>query len=285
MKNARLLRKFVLLNITNYYPMNTFTVYPNQIDSNNFDLQSYLDRINFTGAVNSSIGCISKIMECQLFSVPFENLDVQAGKAISLAGNDIVDKIIGRNRGGYCYEVNGLFALALQKIGIPFIFIAARPLITPFENPRTHMAIIATVEEEEYLIDLGFGGDGIRVPVKLSQLESVSKQGSETFSLAKTGDNEYLLKSLNNNEWRHLYSFNLHPQRWIDFKPANYFNSSHTDSFFVQNLLVVLQNPAGKKILFRGAVKSIANGITENYSIEDIGYDEVLDKEFNLKKI
>ncbi|MGZ3752244.1 MAG: arylamine N-acetyltransferase family protein [Mucilaginibacter sp.] len=265
--------------------MNKFTVYPNQIDSGNFDLQSYLDRIHFIGAVDSSIECISKLMQCQLFSVPFENLDVQAGKPISLAGDDIVDKIIGRNRGGYCYEVNGLFALALQKLGIPYIFIAARPLITPFENPSTHMAIIATIEKEEYLVDLGFGGDGIRAPVKLSQLESVSKQGSETFSLMKTTDNEYLLKSLNNNEWRHLYSFNLHPQRWIDFKPANYFNSTHADSFFVQNLLVVLQNPLGKKILFRGSVKSVVNGLTENYSMEEIAYGEVLDREFNLKKI
>ncbi|HEY4323775.1 MAG TPA: arylamine N-acetyltransferase [Mucilaginibacter sp.] len=265
--------------------MNKFTVCPNQIDSGNFDLQSYLDRIHFIGAVDSSVECISKIMQCQLFSVPFENLDVQAGKPISLAGDDIVDKIIGCDRGGYCYEVNGLFALTLQKIGIPYIFIAARPLITPFENPRTHMAIIATIEKEEYLVDLGFGGDGIRAPVKLSQPGSMSKQGSETFSLIKTADNEYLLKSLNNNEWRYLYSFNLHPQKWIDFKPANYFNSTHADSFFVQNLLVVLQNPLGKKILFRNSLKSIVNGLVKNYSIEESTYDKVLAKEFNLNQL
>jgi N-hydroxyarylamine O-acetyltransferase len=265
--------------------MNKFTVYPNQIDSGSFDLQSYLDRIHFIGAVDSSIECISKIMQCQLFSVPFENLDIQAAKPISLAGDDIVDKIIGRNRGGYCYEVNGLFALALQKIGIPYIFIAARPLITPFENPKTHLAIIATIEKEEYLVDLGFGGDGIRAPVKLSPFGSEAKQGSENFSLMKTADNEYLLKSLNNDEWRHLYSFNLHSQRWIDFKPANYFNSTHADSFFVQNLLVVLQNPVGKKILFRGSVKSIVNGETESYSFEENEYENILAGEFNLKEM
>lgn len=265
--------------------MNDPTVYTSHINSSDFDLQCYLDRIHFAGDVSLSFDCISKIMQCQLFSVPFENLDVQARKTISLAGNDIVDKIIGRNRGGYCYEVNGLFALALQKIGVPYILIAARPLITPFENPRTHMAIVATIQAEEYLIDLGFGGDGIREPVKLPLIESVCEQGAETFGLVKTGGNEYLLKSMNNNEWRPLYSFDLLPQRWIDFKPANYFNSTHADSFFVQNLLVVLQNPLGKKILFRGTVKSIENGIAESYSIEDYELQDVLAREFGLMDI
>jgi hypothetical protein len=41
----------------------------------------------------------------------------------------------------------------------------------------------------------------------------------------------------------------------------------------------------GKKILFRGFVKSIVNGLAENYSMEEVAYDEVLAREFNLKKI
>ncbi len=56
-------------------------------------------------------------MRAQLFSVAFENLDVQAGKIVSLVPEQIVDKIIGQGRGGYCYEVNGLFAMALQALG------------------------------------------------------------------------------------------------------------------------------------------------------------------------
>jgi arylamine N-acetyltransferase len=57
-------------------------------------------------------------MRHQLFSVPFENLDVQAGKIVSLAPDDIADKVLKKGRGGYCYEVNGLFAMALAALGI-----------------------------------------------------------------------------------------------------------------------------------------------------------------------
>jgi N-hydroxyarylamine O-acetyltransferase len=260
-------------------PQKTF----NPINSDNFTLQKYFDRIRFTGKTHSNIESITKIMQCQLFNVPFENLDVQAGKSISLAANDIVDKIINRNRGGYCYEVNGLFALVLQEMGIPYLFVAARPLVTPIENPKTHMAILATIEGEDYLIDLGFGGNGIREPLKLSALDTEIKQGFETFSLLKTEENDYLLKTLINDEWANLYSFDLSPQEWIDFKPANHYNSTHPDSFFTQNLIVVLQNPLGKKILFRNAIKSIANGETETYTFENEDYEAILNKEFNLK--
>ncbi|MEA9413860.1 arylamine N-acetyltransferase family protein [Flavobacterium sp. PL02] len=256
----------------------------NPIDSDNFVLQDYLDRIHFVGDVKSNIKSISKLMQCQLFSIPFEDLDVQAGKTISLAGNDIVDKLINRKRGGYCYELNGLFALVLQKMDISYRFVAARPLVNPGENPKTHMAIIVTLEGEEYLVDLGFGGNGIREPLKLNDT-TAAQQGTETFALAKAENGDYLLQTLLRDEWKNLYSFDLSHQDWIDFKPANHYNSTHPDSFFTQNLVVVLQNPLGKKILFRNTFKSIVNGETKSYTFEPEKLKDILATEFNLEKL
>jgi N-hydroxyarylamine O-acetyltransferase len=254
----------------------------NPIDSDNFVLQDYLDRIHFVGDVKSNIKSISKLMQCQLFSIPFEDLDIQAGKTISLAGNDIVDKLINRKRGGYCYELNGLFALVLQKMDISYRFVAARPLVNSGENPKTHMAIIVALEGEEYLVDLGFGGNGIREPLKLNDTTAV-QQGTETFALAKAENGDYLLQTLLRDEWKNLYSFDLSHQDWIDFKPANHYNSTHPDSFFTQNLVVVLQNPLGKKILFRNTFKSIENGETKSYTFEPEKLKNILATEFNLK--
>lgn len=55
-------------------------------------------------------------MQQQLFTVPFENLDVQRGKTVSMVPEDIVEKIVHQGRGGYCYEVNGLFSMALEAL-------------------------------------------------------------------------------------------------------------------------------------------------------------------------
>ena len=254
------------------------------IQATAFNWAQYLDRIQYSGTVVPTAEGIKQLMQSQLFTVPFEDLDVQAGKMISLDGNAIFDKIVTRKRGGYCYEVNGLFALALQEIGIPYIFVAARPLVTPAENPKTHIAIIATISGADYLIDLGFGGNGIREPLLLQDAGKEVVQGFETFLLERMDNQEYLLKAIANSKWGNLYAFDCSPQLWIDFKPANYYNTSHPDSFFVQNRVVVLQNPTGKKIIFRNTFKSISNGETTSRTFTPEEYERILNEEFFLRE-
>ncbi|MDR7370529.1 arylamine N-acetyltransferase [Flavobacterium aquidurense] len=254
-----------------------------KIESASFNLQQYLDRIKFSGEIELNLDGITKLMRSQLFSVPFENIDVQAGKAISLNGDDIVNQIVNLKRGGYCYQINGLFSLALQEIGVPHYYVAARPLVNPGQNAKTHLGIIATIENEEYLIDLGFGGNSIRNPLKLSEIETEIQHDFDTFTLAKTEENEFLLQIMIGQEWSNLYSFDLTPQRWIDFKPANYYNYSHPDSIFTQKLIVVLQNPLGKKILSKNSLKVMSNGVSEIFSFEDSQLNNILETEFNLR--
>jgi N-hydroxyarylamine O-acetyltransferase len=161
----------------------------------NFILQEYFNRINFSGDAKADIATIAEMMRCQLFSVPFENLDVQAGKVVSMEPEEIVDKIILRNRGGYCFEVNGLFAMALEALGISYQFVAARPMIYPVRKPKTHMAIVVKANGNEWLCDLGFGSYGIRAPMLLNLLDVEMKQDFDTFMLSKTNEREYLLKA------------------------------------------------------------------------------------------
>ena len=108
----------------------------------NFKLADYLQRIAYSGEVKADYATLKQLMACQLQNVPFENLDVLAGKPISLDPQTIVEKIVYRRRGGYCYEVNGLFAMALGSIGFPYRIVACRPLFYPVRRPRTHPRVI-----------------------------------------------------------------------------------------------------------------------------------------------
>ncbi|NTU57432.1 MAG: arylamine N-acetyltransferase [Chlorobiaceae bacterium] len=252
------------------------------MNAENFDLQSYLSRTGFHGVASPDFATLQSLMRCQLMSVPFENLDVQAGKVVSLVPEEIYEKIVVLNRGGYCYEVNGLFAMVLQAIGIPYQFVAARPMTYPVRRPRTHMAIVATIDGEQWLCDLGFGSFGIREPINIRWLDREVRQDFDTFRLTMVSEREYLLQSLADGVWKNLYEFNLYPQEWVDFEPANFLNSTHPESIFVRNLMVVLQTGSGKKVLTNYYFRSVSKGSTVETKIGPEEIPAILLKEFSL---
>jgi len=250
--------------------------------ADNFVLQDYLNRIGYHGDAKADIATVTEMMRCQLFTVPFENLDVQAGKIVSLIPEEIVEKIVSRNRGGYCYEVNGIFAMALEALGIPYQFVAARPMFYPVKRPKTHMAVVLKVDGGEWLCDLGFGSYGIRAPMPLNLVDVEVKQDFDTFMLRKTSEQEYLLKALVDGEWTNQYAFDLYSHDWIDFVPANYLNSTHPDAIFVQKLVIVLHDQTGRKILVGDMLKTVENGIVEKQTICEEDRASVLSNKFGL---
>lgn len=160
----------------------------------NFDLPRYLERIAYRNDVRADLASVAGIMRQHLFNVPFENLDVQAGRAISLVPEDIVEKIVHRRRGGYCYEVNGLFAMALAALGVDYRFVGCRPMTYHARRPRTHMAILAMLDGEEWLCDVGFGSYGLRAPIRFAGRGEVA-QDDDVFELLPGGEGEYVLRA------------------------------------------------------------------------------------------
>lgn len=238
--------------------------------SDNFDISAYFRRINYTGPAAADTATLHALMRHQLFSIPFENGDVQAGKVVSLVPEDIADKLLRQKRGGYCYEVNGLFAMALEALGIRWRFVAARPMFYPVRRPKTHMALIAEIDGRQWLCDLGFGSYGIRAPMALDMLDTDIRQDFDTFRLTRNAEGEYLLQARVEGKWASQYGFDLSPQEWIDFVPANYLNSTHPDAIFVQKLLVIQHHPEGRQILLGNVLKTItAQGVETQQLAED----------------
>ena len=172
--------------------------------------------------------------------------------------------------------------MALEALGIEYQFVAARPMFYPVKRPKTHMAIIATVEGKQWLWDLGFGSYGIRAPVDLAEIGKPIKQDHDVFMLEKSDTDQYLLKAYVDDAWANQYAFDLHPWEWIDFAPANYLNSTHPDAIFVQKRLVIIQNLAGRTILLGNSLKTIQNGVVNKIEIEDEQVKELLETCFNL---
>lgn len=230
------------------------------MQTNNFSLEAYFQRIHFEGVPEATIECVTALMQHQLYAVPFENLDVQAGKLVSIVPEDIVDKIVNRQRGGYCYEVNGLFSLALTALGVPYRWVAARPMFYPMRRPKTHMAIVVELAGRLWLCDLGFGSYGITAPLALDALNEDVVQGNDRFRLSKAEEGDFLLQSWVDGAWANQFSFGLQAQEWVDFEPSNFMNSKHPDAVFVKSLLVISHHARGRSILFGNVLKTVVDG-------------------------
>lgn len=226
-----------------------------------FSLDAYLKRIGFEGSPKADHATLRQMMQRQARTVPFENLDVQRGKVVSIDPEDIAAKILPSSRGGYCYEVNSLFAMACEAIGIPYRLLGARPIVPGPRKARSHMIVLAFPGEEAWLCDTGYGRFGLREPIRLDAVEPV-QQDFDTYRIVRDGDVLTIETQLGGDEegWNGLYSFNLSPFELCDFIATNYYNSTHPDAVFVQKLLLVRHTATGRHVLFGDALKTYAEG-------------------------
>ncbi|MCI4406051.1 MAG: arylamine N-acetyltransferase [Sulfuricurvum sp.] len=243
----------------------------------NFNLTNYLSRIGYEGEVGVDVATLTQLVQKQLRSIPFENTEVQAGRIPSLIPEDIYTKIITNRRGGYCYEINGIFAMALTAIGFEWYFAGARPMFYPMRRPKTHMVVIVRIKGSDYLCDTGFGGYALRAPMMIEEGEVT--QDGDRFRLELI-DGEYVLSSLVQDEWQRQYGFATHPQEWIEFSLANYFNATHPDTIFTQKKLAIMQTPNGRKILVDNELKLIEEGKLELLKVD---YEGALKEYFGLE--
>jgi len=129
-------------------------------------VRKYLERINYRDEIDHSADVLTKLQHSHLLNVPFENLDIHLERRIELSNS--YDKIVNHKRGGFCYELNGTFFQLLKIIGFDVKLISARvPNKDMGFGPEfDHMAIIATIHDAKYLVDVGFG-DFTYSPLKI----------------------------------------------------------------------------------------------------------------------
>nr|MBA3825144.1 arylamine N-acetyltransferase [Ktedonobacterales bacterium] len=106
------------------------------------DIAAYCERIGYSGVLDPTLATLQALQRAQTMHIPFENLDVMLRRPIHLTWDALMHKLVHGHRGGYCYEVNGLFAGILQRVGFTITTLAARNLTTTEPlRPRTHMVV------------------------------------------------------------------------------------------------------------------------------------------------
>jgi N-hydroxyarylamine O-acetyltransferase len=213
-----------------------------------FDLDAYLDRIDYRGERGPSPEVLRALHLAHVTHVPFENLDILLGRPIRLDLESLQAKLVRDRRGGYCFEQNLLFAAALQRLGFAVTKLAARVRWgTHRVLPRTHMLLRAEVDGRAYLADVGFGGGGLLEPIPLAAGPVAAQYAWRYRVVYEAG--LWVLQGGRGDGWEDLYSFTLEPQYLVDFEMANHYVSTHPQSRFVQTLTVQRSTPRARTIL------------------------------------
>lgn len=214
------------------------------------DLAAYLRRIGYQGAVEPTQSALEALHLAHATHIPFENLDILLGRPIALDLSSLQAKLVAQRRGGYCFEHNLLFAAVLREFGFEPVMLAARVRHRTRELlPRTHMLLLVEAEGGRWLADVGFGGEGLLLPVPFGNGEE-ARHYAWSYRLIEDADTgSWVLQSLRNAAWLDLYAFTLEPQQAVDYEIANHYMSTHPASRFVQTLTVQLPGTQRRMIL------------------------------------
>lgn len=202
------------------------------------DTQRYLQHIGFAGIPQADLLTLQQLHRCHMLSVPFENLSIIYRHGIHLEEPALFDKIVERNRGGFCYELNRLFAALLKDIGFNVQFISGeiRARDGSFGAPFDHMALKVELDQP-YLVDVGFG-DSFLTPLKITTTEQ-QPQTSGTFHLEQEGETYYLERRNGDNRShaKTLYRFTLQAREPSEFDGMCHYHSTSPQSHFTQRLV------------------------------------------------
>ncbi|MEY9893513.1 N-hydroxyarylamine O-acetyltransferase [Catenulispora sp. MAP5-51] len=215
-------------------------------------IAAYLDRIGVAGPLKPDIDTLNMLHRAHVTTVPFENLSIHLpGEEISLDLSALMDKVVARRRGGFCYELNGLFAALLESVGFGVERLSARTysatLAAFTSRPLDHLALRVTdAAGGVWLADVGFGKHSA-LPLRYAERGEQSDPFG-TFQILETADG--LLDVLLDGS--PAYRVDPHTLALADFEMGRWWQVTSPQSLFRQMLMCSLPTPDGGRVTVNG---------------------------------
>ncbi|MGW1678888.1 arylamine N-acetyltransferase family protein [Saccharopolyspora sp. NPDC002376] len=234
------------------------------------DLDGYLKRIGHPAVAGPSAAVLRSLHEAHVQAIPFEAIDVVLGQHPGIELATIYDKLVDRQRGGYCFEHALLFAAVLEKLGFDVERRMAR--VQP-DRPgqRTHMMLRVRVGGADYLADVGFGA-GVLSPMPFED-GAVVDQAGWPHRLVRRGP-LWILEKAGESGWEALHASDEQPQRFPDYEVAHHYTATHPRSPFVGQPVVFRLAPGvSRKLVGDELTVECASGEVEVVKVapEQIG--------------
>lgn len=215
---------------------------PNYADINGrpmkkLQIEQYLRKLqlnDFEPTVN--LATLTKLQDAHLKYIPYENFDCLNGKITSLKRQDMFNKVIMHNRGGICFELNGLYNWLLESLGFDVTSYSAR-FIDKMETYqlRRHRVMCVALGDKRYLTDVGVNSESPRVPLEITE-GLIQSDGISQYKFTRSEFWGWLLWQKERGKiWKRLFGFTEEPQIDKDFITASFWCDAHPDSPFIKS--------------------------------------------------
>lgn len=245
-------------------------------------VDEYLKRLRYKGDKEADLKLLKTLHQNHLLNIPFENLNVTYQIPIQLSLKDTFNKVIKKSRGGFCYELNLLFFELLKELGYCVKIISTRV----FSNDGTwgkeydHLAIILSLDKEEYLVDVGFG-EFFLEPLKLvNGIIQHDKRGD--FVIEDYDSNYFIVNKIDTGTYKPQYLFSLKPRKLEDFINMCEYHQKDPHSPFTHKRLISISTADGR-ITITDNILKINKGekVSEVKIVDEEMFYNLLHKHFN----
>jgi N-hydroxyarylamine O-acetyltransferase len=205
----------------------------------------YLGRIGLACPISVDAESLRRLQYAHLMCVPFENLDIHLGRPIRLDLASLCEKIVSRGRGGFCYELNALFACLLRSLGFQVNLLSAQAAHRDggFGPAFDHLALRVDLDQP-YLVDVGFG-DSFLEPLRLTAGVEQSDQ-RKTLLLTHAAEDWLVRERAPDGTWKPLYLFTLVPRSIDDFAEMCRYHQTSPESHFTRGTICSIATSTGR---------------------------------------
>lgn len=245
------------------------------------NVDDYLDRIGWSGPITHDLETLTRLQLTHLQAVPFEALDVYAGRPVKADDDWAWHKVVERKRGGWCFEANGAFAVLLEALGFSVQRLGAAVLLDGPSTLIDHLVLEVKVGQS-YLVEVGFGDQAPITPLPLQQagpIETIA--GTFEFLASPQGTT---LAQLVDGVPEARYRFKRVNHQLSDFQPASDLlsgdpNRHWSTSPFATRLL----DDQGTRItLTRRGLKIEGGGETQRSDVAPEDWNDLLAEHFGI---
>lgn len=228
---------------------------------------------------------LNQLIQSFLQQYTFNNIDILLShrEILKLDKDSLVDKLITRQRGGYCFENNQYFLNVLKDKGYDVHRYLGRVVYGGGNDvPRTHQISIVNLAGEKFVADVGFGPytPGISVPLNGNLVRAFN---GNQYRIIKLDDHNFQLETLREKDFFSLYQFDLATYVAADFKISNYYTNTHDDSKFTSSLTLSQLDKRGVKFISNLLFSTIYDGLRKDVSLKEMNdFKRVIRDEFSV---